>query len=60
MLQRRIECAEPAAALSRTTDDGPDLRCAACPAVRWRGEEAGFSFRDAGYAPLADFDGSLK
>jgi hypothetical protein len=38
-------------------------RSSGVPPVRpvgWRGEEAGFSFRDAGYAPLADFDGSLK
>jgi hypothetical protein len=41
-----------AALLSRTSGDGTDESPIA--------GEAGFSFRDAGYPSLADFDGSLK
>jgi hypothetical protein len=46
-----LNAQSPAAVLSRTSGDGTHESAMA--------EDAGFSFRDAGYASLADFDGSL-
>ena len=47
-----LNAQSPVAVLSRTSRDGTDESPMA--------EEARFSFRDAGYPSLADFDGSLK